>query len=226
MIIKDTMTDYKQGKIYAIRSPNTDKYYIGSTATTLCKRFYQHKTKSNDTSSAEIIAFGNAYIELIELYPCNSKMELNKREGELQREMKEMIVNKYFAHRTPEQHKEEKKTYNAAYQAEHKEEIKAYQAEHKEEIKAYQAAYHAEHKEEKKAYNAEHKEEIKAYQAAYQAEHKEEIKAKQAEYDANHKEEKKAYNAAYRVEHKAEKKARAKAYYAAKRDAKKQTKTD
>ena len=194
------MTDYKQGKIYAIRSPNTDKYYIGSTATTLCKRFYQHKTKSNDTSSAEIIAFGNAYIELIELYPCNSKMELNKREGELQREMKEMIVNKYFAHRTPEQHKEEKKTYNAAYQAEHKEEIKAYQAEHKEEIKAYQAAY--------------------------QAEHKEEIKAKQAEYDANHKEEKKAYNAAYRVEHKAEKKARAKAYYAAKRDAKKQTKTD
>ena len=157
------MTDYKQGKIYAIRSPNTDKYYIGSTATTLCKRFYQHKTKSNDTSSAEIIAFGNAYIELIELYPCNSKMELNKREGELQREMKEMIVNKYFAHRTPEQHKEEKKTYNAAYQAEHKEEIKAKQAEydanHKEEKKAYNAAYRVEHKAEKKA-------RAKAYYAA------------------------------------------------------------
>jgi hypothetical protein len=97
------MTDYKQGKIYAIRSPSTDKYYIGSTANTLCKRFYHHKNKSNLCSSSEIIAFGDAYIELIELFPCNSKMELNKREGEVQREMKANIVNRNYAHLMPGQ---------------------------------------------------------------------------------------------------------------------------
>ena len=164
MILSDTMTDYQQGKIYAIRSSSTDKYYIGSTATTLCKRLYQHKNKKN-TSSAEITAFGDAYIELIELFPCGSKIELNKREGELQREMKASIVNKYFAHTSPEQRKEQ--------QAE-------YYAEHVEENRAIKAEYRAEHKEEQAEYRAEHKEEIKEKQAEYRTKHKEEIKEKKS----------------------------------------------
>ena len=34
---------YANGKIYTIRSHQTDKYYIGSTTQPLSKRFYQHK---------------------------------------------------------------------------------------------------------------------------------------------------------------------------------------
>ena len=34
---------YAQGKIYAIRSPSTDKIYIGSTCDTLAKRLYGHR---------------------------------------------------------------------------------------------------------------------------------------------------------------------------------------
>jgi hypothetical protein len=157
------MTDYQQGKIYAIRSSSTDKYYIGSTATTLCKRFYKHKTDKN-TSATEIIDLGDAYIELIELFPCGSKIELNKREGEIQREMKASIVNKMYAHRTPEQKKEQQ----AEYYAEHVEELKesnaAYYAEHVEQIKEYRAEYYAENQEEillqKKEYYQKNKAEI------------------------------------------------------------------
>ena len=54
----------------------------------------------------------------------------------------------------------------------------AYRAEHKDEIAAYQAAYRAEHKDEIAAYYAEHKDEI----AAYRAEHKDEIAAYMREY--------------------------------------------
>jgi hypothetical protein len=84
---------YQRSKIYIIRSPNNEKYYIGSTIDDLNKRFYKHKQIDvNTCSSKEIINSGGAYIELFELYPCNSKIELKKREGELIREHKNNIV--------------------------------------------------------------------------------------------------------------------------------------
>ena len=84
---------YQNGKIYAIRSPNTDKIYIGSTTQSLKKRLWNHKNDNyNPTRGAErmctskqIMDFGDHYIELLENFPCNTKEELNKREGELQR---------------------------------------------------------------------------------------------------------------------------------------------
>lgn len=86
------MCDYQNGKIYAIRSPQTNKIYIGSTTQSLRKRFSLHKCdnynpKRNDKvcTSKDIMDFEDAYIELLELFPCNTKEELNKREGELQR---------------------------------------------------------------------------------------------------------------------------------------------
>ena len=57
---------YNNGKIYTIRSPNTDKYYIGSTCNTLTNRFMSHKSPSNKCESKEIIDLGEAYIELLE----------------------------------------------------------------------------------------------------------------------------------------------------------------
>jgi hypothetical protein len=155
--------NYQNGKIYSIRSPNTDKYYIGSTVQSLSQRFAGHK-KDRNTTATEIIDLGDAYIELLELFSCNSKIELNKREGELQREYKANIVNKMFAHRTPEQRKEQQ----AEYYAEHVEELKAniaeYYAEHVEQIKEYKAEYYVENQEEillqKKEYYQKNKSEI------------------------------------------------------------------
>jgi exonuclease VII large subunit len=95
--------DYKNGQIYCIRSHQTDQIYIGSTCTTLAKRFYDHKKKSNNRCSNEITQYTDAYIELIENFPCNSKKELNKREGQHIRN-DENCVNKQIAGRTQKEH--------------------------------------------------------------------------------------------------------------------------
>lgn len=77
------MPDYKNGKIYAIRSYMTDEIYIGSTCQALSRRFSKHKMYKKEgtfMSSIQILEFSDAYIDLIELFPCNSREELNARE--------------------------------------------------------------------------------------------------------------------------------------------------
>ena len=96
------ISKYQRGKIYTIRSPHTDKIYIGSTINTLPNRFMCHKSKSNKASSLEILECGDAYIELLEMYPCQNRAELNRREGERIRENSN-CVNQNIAGRT---HKE------------------------------------------------------------------------------------------------------------------------
>jgi hypothetical protein len=95
--------NYQEGKIYAIRSHLTEKFYLGSTATTLARRLAGHKNK-NKTTCKIIIDFGDAYIELLELFPCNSKLELLNREGQLQRLLKNDIVNKKIEGQTRQEY--------------------------------------------------------------------------------------------------------------------------
>jgi hypothetical protein len=109
------MTDYSQGKIYVIKSPQTDAVYIGSTVYTLEERFnnhlYDYNSWLNKTgcyiTSFEIIKYDDACIELLEEYPCNSKKELELEEGKYQRIMK--CVNKRIAGRTDKQYREDNK---------------------------------------------------------------------------------------------------------------------
>jgi len=98
---------YHNGKIYTIRSPHTDKYYIGSTCNTLSKRFSQHNCQFS--SSKIIIDYGDAYIELLENFKCENKNELNKREGELIRLHKENIVNYLIAGRSQKDYNNDNK---------------------------------------------------------------------------------------------------------------------
>ena len=103
--------NFQNGKIYAIRSHQTDKVYIGSTTQSLSVRFGEHKRKT--CTSREIMKFEDCYIELLEEFPCVNKMQLNKREGELIRIMD--CTNKNIAGRTlleyRNEHKNEKKQY-------------------------------------------------------------------------------------------------------------------
>ncbi len=74
------MVNYQNGKIYKIYNDTIpNKYYYGSTTQILTKRLYHHKSKKNNTSS-KILKNENMKIVLVELFPCNSKMELEKRE--------------------------------------------------------------------------------------------------------------------------------------------------
>ena len=98
--------DYKNGKIYSIRSHQTDKVYFGSTCSPLAKRLYEHKNKYklflngkyHYNSSFEILKYDDVYIELVEDFPCENKNQLFKREGEIIRGGG--CVNKNIAGRT------------------------------------------------------------------------------------------------------------------------------
>jgi hypothetical protein len=86
------MPDYQKGKIYQIVAPNGSKY-IGSTTQEIHKRLNAHKTRYRSWKDGkykymitcfklfEEFGVENCKLELLELYPCNSKKELDTREG-------------------------------------------------------------------------------------------------------------------------------------------------
>lgn len=136
--------DYANGKIYTIRSFQTDKYYIGSTTSTLTKRLSEHKAKykqgRTDCTSAEIIQYGDAYIELLEDFPCFKRNQLCKREGYFIREHKDNCVNKAITGRTKKEYYEDNKEQRT-------EQMKQYYEQNKEHILEYCKQYREDNKE-------------------------------------------------------------------------------
>ena len=104
------MRRYENGKIYTIRSHQTEKIYIGSTCMPLSKRLHKHKSDYNTCrkiSSCEILKYDDYYIELLENFPCRCRDELVKREGELIREHLKNVVNSYIAGRSNDERKQD-----------------------------------------------------------------------------------------------------------------------
>ena len=81
------------GRVYIIRSPNTDDVYIGSTTMTLKKRFSVHKTPSNQTTSYLVIDEGDATIELLEEIKVIDKRELEFYENQYLELYRDIAVN-------------------------------------------------------------------------------------------------------------------------------------
>ena len=105
------MPDYANGKVYSIRSYNTDDVYYGSTVSSLTKRLSQHKrgyirwqaTGTNYITSFEVMKYDDAYIELVENYACDCRGALEKREGQIIRSNNDE-VNKNIVGRTGKQY--------------------------------------------------------------------------------------------------------------------------
>jgi hypothetical protein len=180
---------YQNGKIYQIVSfSHPDLIYYGSTIQTLSMRFAGHRRdtkKENSNSSKQIICFDDAKILLIENYPCNSKEELNKREGEYIRN--NICVNKRIEGRTKEEYYEDNKELI-------KEKNKEYYEGNREKIK-----------ENSKIYNDNNKEKITEKQKIYRDNNREKIKetnnqnkGKQQIYYEVNKENIKEHNKIYR----------------------------
>ena len=98
------MPNYQNTKIYIIRSRNTNKVYVGATASTLVKRFSQHNSEfakgKNKTRARQVLEHGDCYIELLEKYPCLDKDESNAREKYWMRQFDEQRVNCQLPGRT------------------------------------------------------------------------------------------------------------------------------
>ena len=107
------MPNYQDGYIYKLWSLQTEEIYIGSSTTETRKRLYEHKsrykgflkgTHKTNYSVFEIVQYPDCKIEIIEKYPCNSRAELCKREGEHQRATK--CCNVRMAGRTKKEYYE------------------------------------------------------------------------------------------------------------------------
>ena len=100
------LNKYSRGKIYTIRCRTDDSLvFVGSTSQQyLCQRFACHKNNCKRGKSGSLYKhitgndWSDWYIELHESYPCNSRDELCRREGEVIREIG--TVNKNIAGRT------------------------------------------------------------------------------------------------------------------------------
>ena len=187
--------DYKNGKIYAIRSHQTDKIYIGSTTQPLSKRFSCHKSNYKSyldglhhyITSFEILQYDDAYIELFEEYPCDNKIMLNKREGEIIR--LNNCVNKCIAGQTS---KEQKREYYEKNKDKMREKQKEYWKQNKDKMREYCKEYYEQNKEQIKDKNTEYreqnKEKIKDKNKKYYEQNKEKIKEQKREYYEQNKE--------------------------------------
>jgi len=191
--------DYKNGKIYSIRSYQTDKIYIGSTTQPLSKRLYHHKThykkylngKSPFITSYDILQYEDAYIELLEEYPCENREQLCKREGELIRGGN--CVNKRIEARTKQEYYEQNKDkllqQGKEYQEQNKDKIKEYikeyQEQNKDKILQQKKEYYQQNKDKilqkGKEYREQNKEKINEYQKEYREQNRDKILQKQKE---------------------------------------------
>jgi len=122
------MVNYENSVIYKITCRYTGEKYIGATSTTIEKRINKHKsdvtsfdngTKARKCTSYEIMKRGNYNVEILEKYPCESKLFLGQRERYWIEKDKEEgnNLNKVIPTRP-------RKEYDNAYYQERKEEFK------------------------------------------------------------------------------------------------------
>jgi len=103
------MSDYSQGKIYKLLCNVTKKIYVGSTTESLTKRLKKHVTPSSKISSNVVLEHGDYEIHLIELFPCDTKKDLLKREQYYINHIDCVNINNAYS--TEADHKEKKKKY-------------------------------------------------------------------------------------------------------------------
>jgi vacuolar-type H+-ATPase subunit H len=98
---------YENAKIYVVRCKNDDTLvYVGSTITTLGKRFTNHKISKKCSLYKYVNGdWDNWFIELYEEYPCKNKYQLRRREGELIRQI--ATINKVIPGRTLKQYRQD-----------------------------------------------------------------------------------------------------------------------
>ena len=138
------MPNYQEGKIYTIRNYTDDTLiYVGSTTQTLSQRLAEHRSTCKRGKKFSLYShivdsnWSNWYIELYEYYPCNERAELDRREGEVIREIGS--INKCIAGRTKEEwckdNPDKIKEYNKKYREENPEYFKKYREENPDKIK-------------------------------------------------------------------------------------------
>jgi hypothetical protein len=173
---------YLRGQIYTIRNIKDDTMiYVGSTINSLSKRFHKHKKDCKGGISCITLYYhivdndwSDWYIELYEMYPCNNKKELCRREGQVIREIG--TINKNIAGRTQKEYREDNKEKVSQYQ-------KEYYESNKDELSKQKKEYYERNKE----YREDNKEKVSQYNKAYREDNKEKVSQKLKEWYEDNK---------------------------------------
>ena len=78
----ETDERYSRGKIYMILSLQSNNIYVGSTIETLERRFSKHRYDrkiGKAVSSCVLMRHDDAFIQLLENFPCKNKKQLEAR---------------------------------------------------------------------------------------------------------------------------------------------------
>lgn len=189
--------DYSNGKIYCIRNNIDEQIYIGSTCQSLSKRMAYHRQDAKKTNRQNTLIYPlmldygieNFYIELIEEYSCENSNQLEKREGELIREMKASL-NQKVAGRTMDEYKVE-----CAEQIKQSKALRAktYAEKNPEKVKNRRKEYYwkdpEKYREDTRKYNEEHREAVLAKKREYYHNNREKILENRRKYAQEHQEE-------------------------------------
>jgi hypothetical protein len=177
------MPNYQDGRIYTVRCRKDDTLiYVGSTTQPLAKRWGEHKKASRTEKCQNRLIYktinGNWtdwFIELYEVYPCENKEQLNRREGEIIREIGSLNIT--VAGRTS-------KEYYQDYREEIIETVSQYYINNKEACKERSKNYREEHLETIRLYDKKRlqSEKRKEYMKKFREEHREELLAKKLAY--------------------------------------------
>lgn len=179
------MTDskYANGKIYRLSNSVDDEIYIGSTcAKRLSDRLSKHKTEAKRTPNIRVyehlggVGWSNVFIELIEVYPCESKLQLETRERYFI-EMLKPSLNTQVPTRTHKEYYEDNKQTILEKQ-------RLYNIQNKGAIATRRKQYYNDNKEKFAERNRENREQKSEYNKRYYEERKETERQKKREYQA------------------------------------------
>ena len=151
----DITNKYHNSKIYKITDIGYNKCYIGSTTEELSMRMARHRAhfklflrdgKRSHVRSYDLFnEYGveNCKIELIEYFPCDTLLELQRQEG---KHIKNNVcVNKMVAGRTKHEYRQDNKDkiqiYNKEYAEQNKDKIKEYNNANKDKIREQNKEY-------------------------------------------------------------------------------------
>jgi len=124
------MLNYINGKIYTIRSLKSNYIYVGSSCINLKNRMTKHKSswktgKILGKFKNIVTDINDWYIELYENYPCENKKELEKREGEIIKEIG--TLNNRVAGRNAKEYYEDNKQRKRKYYEDNRQKKLEYQ---------------------------------------------------------------------------------------------------
>lgn len=189
------MTDnrYNNGKIYRLVNSVDGEFYVGSTCTSLAKRFHNHKNGAKHKPSQRVyqhlneVNWANVSIVLVEEFSCDNKMELLRRERYWIEELKPTLnqqlptrdwKERYNAKKEDTEFIEQRKIYNQEYHEKNKNEIiKRHTERRMENIDTIREKDRIS----KAKYRAENTDKVREYHAKYRAKNADAINAKNRE---------------------------------------------